>query len=69
MNGKREPHPETKEIVENLRRTGQAIIEVANALEGFDREAAIRILRSVAILHGVDLEAVGLRELVPTKGG
>lgn len=60
---KTEPHPETKEVVKSLRSTGQALIDVANALEGLDREASIRVLRAVAILHQCDLSIVGLQEL------
>lgn len=63
------PHPETKETVESLRSTGQAIIDVANALEGLDREASVRVLRAVAILHQCDLTAVGLQEIPVIPGG
>lgn len=36
-----------------------AVINVTAALEGLDRDAAILVLRAVAIHRGVDLQAVG----------
>lgn len=42
---------------ESLRQTGHAMIAIADALAGLeDREAAVRVLRAVAILHGIELE-------------
>jgi len=48
---------------EEIRTMGQALIDIAKALDGLDREAAIRVIRAVAILHKVDLECVGLQEI------
>jgi hypothetical protein len=54
---------DAKGALDALRAQGKALIDVADALEGCTREQAIRVLRASACLLGVDLAAVGLREI------
>jgi hypothetical protein len=49
-------------VTESMRAEGRALIAIADALEGIEREQAIRILRASAILLDVDLACVGLQE-------
>lgn len=52
---------ETKSITDSMRAEGKAMVALADALDGLDREQAIRILRATGILLGVPLDALGLR--------
>lgn len=39
-----------------LRKVGEAIVAIANVLEGLpSREAAIRVIRAAGILHGIEI--------------
>ena len=60
--------PDEKNPAAELRGMGKALIDIANALDGLDRAAAIRVLRAAAILNDVDLEAVGLKEIGGPNG-
>lgn len=56
--------PESVAVVgDEMLRTAQAFKDIAEALQGLPREAAIRVLRASAILHGADLRCVGLQEI------
>jgi hypothetical protein len=57
------PEAEMNEVILSLRAQGKALIDVANALEGLDKPTAIRVLRAVAILHGINMSVVGLQEI------
>jgi hypothetical protein len=52
---------ETKSITDSMRAEGKAMVAVADALEGIDREQAIRILQATGILLGVPLDVLGLK--------
>lgn len=57
MSEQKEETDERRTACAGLRQTGQAMIDIANALEALpDRESAVRVLRAVAILHGIELE-------------
>lgn len=46
-----------------MRATGQALIEISEALKGLTKEQAMRVIRASAILHNIDLASVGLQEI------
>lgn len=57
------PPFDTKAAIASLRIQGKAMMDIADALEGFSREQCIKILRASACLLDIDLAAVGLQEI------